>query len=41
VDQLFPTVEVGFTVEANFGDDLAKPFEYDVKNCPGMGLNYI
>jgi hypothetical protein len=23
-------------VEANFGDDLAKPFRYDIDKCPGM-----
>jgi hypothetical protein len=25
-------------VEANFGDDLAKPFSYDIGECPGMNL---
>jgi hypothetical protein len=24
------------SVEANFGDESAKPFKYDIKKCPGM-----
>jgi hypothetical protein len=28
-------------VEANFGDDAAKPFKYDVKTCPGMVFKSI
>jgi hypothetical protein len=24
------------SVEANFGDNSAKPFQYDIKTCPGM-----
>jgi hypothetical protein len=28
-------------VEANFGDNPKKPFEYDIKKCPGMGLEWI
>jgi hypothetical protein len=28
-------------VEANFGDNPAKPFEYDIRHCPGMGLEWI
>jgi hypothetical protein len=28
-------------IEANFGDDPAKPFEYDIKNCPGLGLDCL
>jgi hypothetical protein len=27
--------------EANFGDYPAKPFEYDIKNCPGLELACI
>jgi hypothetical protein len=44
VDRLFPAVtmlpEVSY-IEANFGDDPAKPFEYDIKNCLGLGLACI
>jgi hypothetical protein len=38
VNPLYPTVSVrgNVSVEANFGDDLAKPFKYDIKKCPGM-----
>jgi hypothetical protein len=28
-------------LEANFGDNPTKPFEYDIKKCPGMGLEWI
>jgi hypothetical protein len=28
----------GGSVEVNFGDDLAKPFSYDIKKCAGMAL---
>jgi hypothetical protein len=28
-------------LEANFGDNPAKLFEYDIKKCPGMGLEWI
>jgi hypothetical protein len=46
VDLLYPTVSMlgtGFgdgncSVEANFGNDSAKPFKYDIENCPGMGF---
>jgi hypothetical protein len=39
VDYLFPTVCMrNFTLEANFGDDEAKPFVYDVETCPGLVL---
>jgi hypothetical protein len=33
---LIPTVAVwdGVSVEANFGDDLAKPFKYNLQTCP-------
>jgi hypothetical protein len=44
VDELFPTVttlSIDSSLEANFGDDPAKPFEYDIKNCPGLGLTCI
>jgi hypothetical protein len=27
------------SVEANFGDNPAKPFEYNIKKCPGMGMD--
>jgi hypothetical protein len=35
---LYPTVSMsGYgSVLANFGDDPAKPFSYDIKKCPGM-----
>jgi hypothetical protein len=29
------------SVEANFGEDAAKPFKYDVKTCPGMVFKWI
>jgi hypothetical protein len=29
------------SIDANFGDNPAKPFEYDIKKCPGMGLEWI
>jgi hypothetical protein len=46
VDRLYPTItvfdsEVDFSLDANFGDDPAKPFEYDIINCPGLGLACI
>jgi hypothetical protein len=44
VDRLYPTVKMLSFVsscEANFGDDLTKPFEYDIHNCPGLGLACI
>jgi hypothetical protein len=42
VSRLFPTVRMQeWYTEANFGDDPAKPFEYDVKNFPGLGLACI
>jgi hypothetical protein len=36
--QLYPTtsVQINSSVEANFGTDSAKPFEYDIDKCPGM-----
>jgi hypothetical protein len=38
VDILFPTVSMAgdASVEANFGEDSAKPFRYDIKKCPGI-----
>jgi hypothetical protein len=42
VDHLVPTVTMwDMSMEANFGDNPAKPFEYDIKKCPGMGLEWI
>jgi hypothetical protein len=43
VDYLIPTVTLldDMSLEANFGDNPAKPFEYDIKKCPGMGLEWI
>jgi hypothetical protein len=43
VDHLLPTVSLwgDMSVEANFGDNPAKPFEYDIKKCPGMELEWI
>jgi hypothetical protein len=40
VDRLFPTILISMYVslEANFGDDPAKPFAYEIKKCPVMGL---
>jgi hypothetical protein len=37
MDQLYPTVSIcEMSVKANFGDDPAKPFKYDIEKCPGM-----
>jgi hypothetical protein len=37
VDRLFPTVNINYdSVEANFGDNSAKPFNYDMKMCPSL-----
>jgi hypothetical protein len=35
---LIPTVGLweGVSVEANFGEDLAKPFKYNVDTFPGL-----
>jgi hypothetical protein len=43
VEHLFPSVPLwdDMSVEANFGDNPAKPFEYDIRHCPGMGLEWI
>jgi hypothetical protein len=43
VDRLFPTVRLfaNTTIVANFGGDAAKPFEYDIHNCPGLELGCI
>jgi hypothetical protein len=37
-DRLFPTVHIcEASVEANFGNDAAKPFKFDIHNkCPGL-----
>jgi hypothetical protein len=42
-DCLFPIVSIWgmSTLEANFGDDKDKPFAYDIRKCPGMGLDCI
>jgi hypothetical protein len=39
-DFLYPYVRIGgrTAFEANFGDNLAKPFKYDIGNCPGMDI---
>jgi hypothetical protein len=29
-------MEGNASVEANFGDESAKPFKYDIENCPRM-----
>jgi hypothetical protein len=37
VDCLYPTINMWrVSMEANFGDDPAKPFKYDVEKCSGM-----
>jgi hypothetical protein len=44
VDHLFPAVTYMCgvpSIEANFGNDKDKPFQYDINNCPGMGLGCI
>jgi hypothetical protein len=44
VHHLFPAViflENEPTLEANFGDNKDKPFQYDIKKCPGLGLDCI
>jgi hypothetical protein len=41
VDRLFPTVLLfgsDAIVEANFGDNKAKPFVYDLEKCLGLEL---
>jgi hypothetical protein len=43
-EELFPAIslfDMAYSIEANFGNDKDKPFEYDIKNCPGMGLDCI
>jgi hypothetical protein len=36
-DCLFPTIRVRqMTVEANFGENAAKPFKFDIKKFPGL-----
>jgi hypothetical protein len=42
VDRLFPTVrKVKVPLEANFGDNPAKPFKFDIDKCPGLVVNEI
>jgi hypothetical protein len=43
VDHLFPTVALRYDIplEANFGNNPAKSFEYDIKKCPGMEVEWI
>jgi hypothetical protein len=44
VDRLFPSVTMLWKVsllEANFGDDPAKPFQYDINTCPGLELDCV
>jgi hypothetical protein len=43
VDRLFPAVKMMpvKSLEANFGDDPAKPFEYDIHTCPGLELALV
>jgi hypothetical protein len=44
VERLFPAFTMMpyvSSIEANFGDDPAKPFEYDIQNCPGLELTCI
>jgi hypothetical protein len=45
VDRLFPAVKMmapaHVSIEANFGDDPAKPFEYDIHTCPGLELALV
>jgi hypothetical protein len=37
---LYPTLEMRkVSVEANFGNDPAKPFAYNIEECPGMGFD--
>jgi hypothetical protein len=38
-DTLYPTVSIhDGLLEANFGDNPAKSFKYDIEKCPGMGF---
>jgi hypothetical protein len=38
VDFLYPSVEMCcVSLEVNFGNDPAKPFAYNIEECPGMG----
>jgi hypothetical protein len=43
VDRLFPAVKImaNESIEANFGNNPAKPFMYDIKNCTGLELACI
>jgi hypothetical protein len=42
-EKLYPTVSTSIlgNFEANFGDDSAKPFKYDIGKCPGLKWDYI
>jgi hypothetical protein len=37
---LYPTASMreNVSIEANFGDDTAKSFKYDIDKCPGMSM---
>jgi hypothetical protein len=46
VNRLFPAAKMDWdsnilSFDTNFGDDPAKPFEYDIQNCPGLELSCI
>jgi hypothetical protein len=43
MNTLYPTVSLYRTVsvEANFGEDSAKSFRYDINKCPGMNLEKL
>jgi hypothetical protein len=38
VDRLYPTITMwsSLSLEANFGEDPAKPFQYNIDTCPGL-----
>jgi hypothetical protein len=38
VHRLYPTVTMGkyMSLEANFGDNPAKPFSFDIAKCPNL-----
>jgi hypothetical protein len=37
---LYPTLQMcRVSLEANFGNDPAKPFAYNIEKCPGMGYD--
>jgi hypothetical protein len=40
MDCLYATLELCHaSMEANFGNDPAKPFAYNIEECPGMGFD--